>query len=66
MRAEPDGPGVSVPREPQAEVEPGSTGAIRIVMDRLVMVEFRPSSTLTPAMLDGAALRPPHQPHRAR
>ena len=47
MRAEPDGPSVSVPREP----------SIRIVLDRLVSVEFRPSSTRTPASLDGAALR---------
>ena len=47
MRAEMDGPSVSVPREP----------SIRIVLDRLVTVEFRPSSTRTPASLDGAALR---------
>lgn len=48
MRAEPDGPSyVSVPREP----------SIRIVLDRLVSVEFRPSSTRTPASLDGAAFR---------
>ncbi len=47
MRAEPDGPSVCVPREP----------SIRIVLDRLVTVEFRPSSTRTPASLDGAAFR---------
>jgi hypothetical protein len=51
VRAEPDGPSpLSTPREP----------SIRIVIDRLVSVEFRPSSTRTPASLDGAALRPPH------
>lgn len=51
MRAEPDGPSLlSVPHEP----------SIRIVIDRLISVEFRPTSTRTPASLDGAALRPPH------
>jgi hypothetical protein len=53
MRADPDGP--SLLREP----------SIRIVLDRLVTVEFRPSSTRTPASLDGIALhpsvRPPHR-----
>lgn len=50
MRADPDGPSpcaVALPREP----------SIRIVLDRLVTVEFRPSSTRTPASLDGIALR---------
>lgn len=52
MRAEPDGPSfLAAPREP----------SIRIVIDRLISVEFRPSSTRTPISLDGAALRPPHQ-----
>jgi hypothetical protein len=47
MRADEDGPGICTPREP----------SIRIVLDRLVTVEFRPSSTRTPASLDGVALR---------
>jgi hypothetical protein len=47
MRAEPDGPSACAPREP----------SIRIVLDRIVAVEFRPSSTRTPASLDGIALR---------
>jgi hypothetical protein len=51
MRADPDGPSTCVvmPREP----------SIRIVLDRLVSVEFRPTSTRTPASLDGIALREP-------
>lgn len=56
MRAEPDGPSVCVPREP----------SIRIVLDRLVTVEFRPSSTRTPASLDGAAFRVTGEPVPAR
>jgi hypothetical protein len=47
MRADEDSPSICVPREP----------SIRIVLDRLVTVEFRPSSTATPASLDGVALR---------
>ena len=47
MRADPDGPSHTL-REP----------SIRIVLDRLLTVEFRPASTLTPASLDGIALRP--------
>lgn len=53
MRADPDGP-TTLLREP----------SIRIVLDRLVAVEFRPSSTRTPASLDGIALRPPRDPER--
>jgi hypothetical protein len=56
MRAEPDGPSACAPREP----------SIRIVLDRLVAVEFRPSSTRTPASLDGIALREPNDPARTR
>ncbi len=48
MRAAEDGPNhCMVLREP----------SIRIVIDRLVAVEFRPTSTRTPASLDGIALR---------
>lgn len=56
MRADPDGPSCVMPREP----------SIRIVLDRLVTVEFRPSSTRTPASLDGIALREPVEPGRSR
>ena len=48
MRADPDGPTMLL-REP----------TIRIVLDRMVSVEFRPSSTRTPVTLDGIALRVP-------
>jgi hypothetical protein len=54
MRADEDGPSVCIPREP----------SIRIVLDRLLTVEFRPTSTQTPASLDGIALRAAHQPTR--
>jgi len=56
MRAEPDGPSACTPREP----------SIRIVLDRLVAVEFRPSSTRTPASLDGIALREATEANRPR
>jgi len=50
MRADPDGP--STLRET----------SIRIVLDRLVTVEFRPASTRTPSMLDGIARQAVHVP----
>jgi len=59
MRADPDGP--STLREPTFE------STIRIVLDRMVTVEFaefRPSSTRTPVELDGIALRAPHVSRR--
>jgi hypothetical protein len=56
MRADPDGPGACLLREP----------SIRIVIDRLVSVEFRPSSTRTPASLDGIAFAPTFVPPSRR
>jgi hypothetical protein len=48
MRAEPDGPSTCLLREP----------TIQIVLARLVSVEFRPASTLTPALAPHAPVPP--------